>query len=189
MPKKAAKTRKSAGTSKSQQIVGLLKRSNGASIPELVKATSWQAQSIRSFMSGTLKTKMGLQITSDRADGRQGPPLPDRGGLVLACHTIHSAGDVAPDTKIGRHVLEEIRKLESLSFTELKQEWLELSGKEPPRFAKRSLLTQMLACEIQARAFGGVKPSLHRQLLEMKPLSRATRSGQASAACSPSDTP
>ena len=70
MAKKLSKSIKAATSGKSQQIVRLLKRTNGASIPELVKATDWQAHSVRGFLSGTLKTKMGLAITSIREDGK-----------------------------------------------------------------------------------------------------------------------
>ena len=70
MPKKAAKSRKITETSKSAQIITLLKRPNGASISELVKVTTWQAHSVRGFMSGMLKTKRGLLITSEHAEGK-----------------------------------------------------------------------------------------------------------------------
>ena len=66
MAKKATKSRKAADISKSAQIINLLKRPNGASIPELVKVTTWQAHSVRGFMSGTLKTKRGLLVIFDR---------------------------------------------------------------------------------------------------------------------------
>ncbi len=52
MAKKAAKSRKTTPTTKSQQIVALLSRPNGASLPELMKATDWQAHSVRGFMAG-----------------------------------------------------------------------------------------------------------------------------------------
>ena len=70
MAKKATKSRKPADISKSAQIITLLKRPNGASIPELVKVTTWQAHSVRGFMSGTLKTKRGLLITSEQTEGK-----------------------------------------------------------------------------------------------------------------------
>jgi hypothetical protein len=70
MANKAKKSRKVADLSKSAQIVNLLKRPNGASIPELVKVTTWQAHSVRGFMSGTLKTKRGLLITSEQTEGK-----------------------------------------------------------------------------------------------------------------------
>lgn len=70
MAKKATKSRKPAEISKSAQIITLLKRPNGASIPELVKATTWQAHSVRGFLSGTLKTKRGLLVTSEQTEGK-----------------------------------------------------------------------------------------------------------------------
>ena len=70
MANKAKKSRKAADLNKSAQIINLLKRPNGASIPELVKVTTWQAHSVRGFMSGTLKTKRGLVITSEQIEGK-----------------------------------------------------------------------------------------------------------------------
>jgi hypothetical protein len=55
---------------KSAQIVSLLRRENGASIPEIMKATGWQAHSVRGFISGTLKRKQGLAITSTTETGK-----------------------------------------------------------------------------------------------------------------------
>lgn len=66
MAKKVAKSAKPAGISKSTQIINLLKRPSGASVPEMMKATTWQAHSVRGFMSGTLKTKQGLSIVSEQ---------------------------------------------------------------------------------------------------------------------------
>lgn len=55
---------------KSAQIVSLLRRQNGASLPELMKATGWQAHSVRGFISGTLKRKRGLVISSATEEGK-----------------------------------------------------------------------------------------------------------------------
>lgn len=52
-------------------IVDLLKRKKGAAISELMKATGWQAHSVRGFLSGTLKKKLGLAIASERSEGGQ----------------------------------------------------------------------------------------------------------------------
>ena len=70
MAKKPSKSKTSASLNKSQQIVGMLKRVNGASIPELVKATDWQAHSIRGFLSGHVKKKLGLEIASSSEIGK-----------------------------------------------------------------------------------------------------------------------
>ncbi len=56
----ADKSRTKAG-----QILCLLNKPKGASIPDLMKATGWQAHSIWGFMSGTLKRK-GHAIESEK---------------------------------------------------------------------------------------------------------------------------
>ena len=67
MAKKASKSPKlSTSATKSKKIIGLLKRSNGASIRELANATGWQEHSVRGFMSGTLKKKQALEIANSR---------------------------------------------------------------------------------------------------------------------------
>jgi hypothetical protein len=50
------------------QLAALLAREAGASIAEMVEATSWQQHSVRGAMAGALK-KRGLIITSDKTDG------------------------------------------------------------------------------------------------------------------------
>ena len=54
--------------SKIDIVATLLLAPTGASIAELVAATSWQQHSVRGAMAGALK-KRGLTITSDKIDG------------------------------------------------------------------------------------------------------------------------
>ena len=58
-----------AGT-KQAQIIALLQRPEGATIAEIVEVTGWQAHSARGMISGALKKKLGLMITSAKEDGR-----------------------------------------------------------------------------------------------------------------------
>lgn len=56
---------------KAERITDLLRRPEGASLDEMMKATGWQQHSLRGFMSGALAKKRGLTITSDKVDGQR----------------------------------------------------------------------------------------------------------------------
>ena len=66
-PKAKAATRGQG--SKSAHVIALLEKSKGATLAELMKATGWQAHSVRGFLSGTLRKKMGLKIESTKRGG------------------------------------------------------------------------------------------------------------------------
>jgi hypothetical protein len=56
--------------SKTAAVLALVQRTKGASLSEIMEATSWQAHSVRGFISGTLGKKMGLTVSSvKREDG------------------------------------------------------------------------------------------------------------------------
>jgi hypothetical protein len=46
-------------TSKSDLVLRALKRKSGVSLDELCKLTGWQAHSVRGFLSGTVRKKLG----------------------------------------------------------------------------------------------------------------------------------
>jgi hypothetical protein len=56
-----------AGT-KTAKILDLLKRPGGATAKQLMRATAWQAHSVRGFLSGTVGKKMGLTVTSVKGE-------------------------------------------------------------------------------------------------------------------------
>ena len=58
------KPNKPASRTKSETIISLLQRNNGASIAELAKATDWQHHSLYGFISGTLRKKRGFAVAS-----------------------------------------------------------------------------------------------------------------------------
>ena len=47
-----------------EQVIAMLRTKSGATLAEIAKATSWQAHTIRGFISGSLGTKMGLKVES-----------------------------------------------------------------------------------------------------------------------------
>ena len=49
---------------KQAQVVALLKRSGGATLQHLMRATGWQAHSVRGFISGAIGKRLRLNVTS-----------------------------------------------------------------------------------------------------------------------------
>ena len=66
----APKTRTPREGTKQAQLIAMLRAESGATIEEIVAALDWQAHTARGAMSGALKKKLGLTITSDKVDGR-----------------------------------------------------------------------------------------------------------------------
>ena len=71
-PKRAPKGQKKASAardgSKTAKVLDLLKRPGGVSAKDLMKATGWQPHSVRGFLSGTIRKKMGLAVTSTKGE-------------------------------------------------------------------------------------------------------------------------
>jgi hypothetical protein len=63
---KLAKTAREG--SKTATVLELLKQPEGVSLTELMKATGWQAHSVRGFLSAAVGKKMGLAVTSSKSD-------------------------------------------------------------------------------------------------------------------------
>ena len=55
---------------KQATLIAMLQTPDGATIKEIIAATGWQACTVRGAMSGALKKKLGLTITSEKVDGR-----------------------------------------------------------------------------------------------------------------------
>jgi hypothetical protein len=80
-PARKASPRKKAAPapqpSKTAKVLDLLKRSGGVTLKELVKATGWQAHSVRGFLSGIVGKKMGTPVESSKhADSDRTYSLP-----------------------------------------------------------------------------------------------------------------
>ena len=80
-PKRQTRRKRAVGTrsrtkpatrkqTKQQTCLDLLSRQEGATIEELQAATGWQQHSVRGFLAGAVKKKLGLTLVSEKPDER-----------------------------------------------------------------------------------------------------------------------
>ena len=55
---------------KQAKLIAMLRAPNGATIEEITAATGWQSHTVRGAMAGALKKKLGLEVTSEKNEGR-----------------------------------------------------------------------------------------------------------------------
>ncbi|MBR7618786.1 DUF3489 domain-containing protein [Phenylobacterium sp. 20VBR1] len=56
---------------KTDLVVTLLSRPEGVTIEDLMRATGWQAHSVRGAISGSIKSGRGLDVVSQKIDGQR----------------------------------------------------------------------------------------------------------------------
>lgn len=69
-PEAAPKARTPREGTKQATLIAMLRAPDGATIEEITAATGWQSHTVRGAMAGALKKKLGLEVTSEKVEGR-----------------------------------------------------------------------------------------------------------------------
>ncbi|MCX7298810.1 MAG: DUF3489 domain-containing protein [Rhodobacterales bacterium] len=69
-PDAAPKARTPREGTKQATLIAMLRAADGATIEEITAATGWQSHTVRGAMAGALKKKLGLEVTSEKVEGR-----------------------------------------------------------------------------------------------------------------------
>lgn len=58
-------------STKQEQVLTMLSQAGGVTIEEVMKATGWQQHSVRGFFAGTVRRKLGIELTSEKPEGEE----------------------------------------------------------------------------------------------------------------------
>jgi hypothetical protein len=64
------KARATRTDTKQAKLIAMLKATKGATIEEIAKAFDWQPHTVRGALAGALKKRLGLDVTSEKVEGR-----------------------------------------------------------------------------------------------------------------------
>lgn len=68
-PKPAVKPAAKPVATKQARLIALLRSASGATMPQMMALTGWQAHTVRGMLSGSLRKRLGLTVQQQAVQG------------------------------------------------------------------------------------------------------------------------
>jgi Protein of unknown function (DUF3489) len=84
---------RSSGRAESKQarLITMLRASSGATVAAMMAATEWQQHSVRGFLAGVIRKKLGLNLVSEESDDGRIYRIKDRKRRTVSVKTAQTA--------------------------------------------------------------------------------------------------
>ena len=77
--------------SKQARLITMLRASSGATVAAMMAATEWQQHSVRGFLAGVIRKKLGLNLVSEESDDGRVYRIKDRKRRTVSVETAQTA--------------------------------------------------------------------------------------------------
>ena len=149
--------------SKKAHVIAMLRAL--ATIESMARAAKWQPHSVRGFLAGVVRKKLGLTLVS--AEARMGAST----GLRIARRQRRRSAmrQTRPVAKKATRLSldDEIAHLRGLDLHGLRARWKSMFRRQPPSHLPRHLLFAVLAYRLQADELGDLDPVTARLLKQI----------------------
>ena len=77
--------------SKQARLIAMLRAPSGATVAAMMMATEWQQHSVRGFLAGVIRKKLGLNLVSEESDDGRVYRIKDRKRRTISVEATQTA--------------------------------------------------------------------------------------------------